>query len=95
MRLLIQIVDFDQSNSSGVVYTAHNGGVVARLQVCNDRRLACRSRGVAAVLNIADLIAGDNSAEYRRLPVIIGSKQCTGPLCSSNLGLANASVIPY
>src|SRR6188768_148134 len=29
-----------------------------------------------AVLNIADLIAGDNPAEYRRLPVIIGSNQC-------------------
>ena len=35
---------------------------------------------MAAVLNIADLIAGDNPAEYRRLPVIIGSNQCSGPV---------------
>ena len=33
---------------------------------------------VTAVLNIADLTAGDNSADYRRLPVIIGSNQCSG-----------------
>src|SRR5260370_1157013 len=35
---------------------------------------------MAAVLNIADLIAGDNPAEYRRLPVIIGSNQRSGPV---------------
>jgi hypothetical protein len=49
---------------------------------------------MAAVLNIADLIAGDNPAEDRRLPVIIASNQCSGPVCNSNLGLAKASVIP-
>src|SRR6266567_1569150 len=80
MRLLIQIVYLNQSNSSGVVYTVDNRGVVARLQISNNRRLACRSRSAAAVLNIADLIAGDNPAEYRRLPVIIGSNQCSGPV---------------
>src|SRR5512133_3007085 len=80
MRLLIQIVHFDQSNSSGVVYTAQDRGVVARLQISNDRRLACHSRGAAAVLNIADLIAGDNSADYRGLPVIVGSDQRSGPV---------------
>ena len=52
MRLLIQIVHFDQSNSNGVVYTAHDRGVVARLQVRNNRLLACRSRSMAAVWNI-------------------------------------------
>src|SRR5882724_2849018 len=80
MRLLIQIVYLNQTNSSGVVYTVDNRGVVARLQICNNRRLACRSRSVAAVLNIADLIAGDNPPEYRCLPVIIGSNQCSGPV---------------
>src|SRR5437763_72927 len=35
---------------------------------------------MAAVLNIADLIAGDNAAEYRRLPVIVGSNQCSAPI---------------
>ena len=80
MRLLIQIVHFDQGNSSGVAYTAQDGGVVARLQICYDRRLACRSRSVTAVLNIANLTASDDSADYRRLPIIIGSNQCSGPV---------------
>src|SRR6266550_9397828 len=78
MRLLIQIVYLNQSNSSGVVYTVDNRGVVARLQISNDRRLACRSRDMAAVLNVADLIAGDNPADDRGLPVIICSNQCSG-----------------
>ena len=37
VTLLIQIVYFHQSDSGSVVYAADNGGVVARLQVCNDR----------------------------------------------------------
>src|SRR5437763_598972 len=68
-----KIVHFYQCNSGGVAYTADDRCVVARLQVRNNRRLACFSRSVATVLNTADLIAGDNPAEYRRLPVIIGS----------------------
>src|SRR5438477_10570893 len=32
---------------------------------------------MTAVLNIADLIAGDNAAEYRRLPIIVGSNRCS------------------
>ena len=75
MRLLIQIVDFDQGNSCGIACAAHDCGVVPRLQVCNDRRFRWRCRSVAAVLNIADLIVGDDPAEYRGLPVIIGSNQ--------------------
>src|SRR6266478_2162488 len=67
MRLLIQIVYLNQSNSSGVVYTVDDGGVVARLQISNDRRLACRSRDMAAVLNVADLIAGDKTANHHVL----------------------------
>src|SRR5207237_10249200 len=85
---LTQIVHFDQGNSSRVVYTAYDGGVVARLQICNDRRLACRSRSAAAVLNIADLIAGDNPTEYRRLPVIIGSNQSSRPIVEFQSGIS-------
>jgi hypothetical protein len=44
---------------------------------------------MAAVLNVANLMLGDNSADYRGLPVIIGSNKCSVPLCSSNIGLAN------
>src|SRR6266496_5204554 len=78
--ILIQIVHFHESNASGVAYAAHNRGVVARCQVCDNRRLACLSRSVATVLNVADLISGDDPAEYRRLPVIIGSNQCSAPV---------------
>ena len=42
-----QIVHLDQSNSSGAVYATQDRGVVARLQVCNDRRFARLSRSVA------------------------------------------------
>ena len=35
---------------------------------------------MAAVLNLADLTAGDNPTEYRGLPVIIGADQCSGPV---------------
>src|SRR4029077_6565056 len=47
---------------------------------CYDRRLAGRSGNVAAVLDGADLAAGDDAAEYRRLPVIVGSNQRSGPI---------------
>ena len=43
---------------------------------------------MAAVLNIADLIAGDNPAEYRRLPVIIGSNQCSAPVVQFQSGIS-------
>src|SRR5947208_1988213 len=69
--LLIQIVHFDEGDSSGVAYPADDGGVIARWQVCNNRGFVCRSGSVAAVLDVADLIGGDDSADYRRLPIII------------------------
>src|SRR5436305_8951882 len=72
-----KIVHFYQGNSGGVAYTADDGCVVARWQVRNNCRLACHSRSVATGLNIADLIAGDNPAEYRCLPVIICCNQCS------------------
>src|SRR5205823_787408 len=75
--LLIQIVHLNQSNSSGVNYATDNRCIVSRLQICYDRRLTCRSRSVATVLNRVNLISGDNPAEYRRLPVIIASNQCS------------------
>ena len=76
----MQIVHLNQGNSSGVAYTAQDRGVVPRLQSCNDRRFACHSRSVPAVLNIAHLTAGDDSTYYRRLPIIIGSNQCSAPI---------------
>src|SRR6266480_4648950 len=32
---------------------------------------------MAAVLNLVNLVSGDNPAEYCRLPVIIGANQCS------------------
>src|SRR5258708_23840951 len=43
---------------------------------------------MAAVLNIADLIAGDNPADYRRLPVIIASNQCSAPVVQFQCGIS-------
>src|SRR6476646_11271942 len=70
---LLQIVHFYETYSGRVVYTAHNGGVIARWQLRNDRRLGWIGRSVAAVLNIAYLILCDNTADDRMLPVIIGA----------------------
>src|SRR3989442_1389590 len=74
----MQIVHFHQSNSGGAVYPTHDRGVVARWQVRNDRRFARVSGSVAAVLNLLNLIVGDNSAKDRSLPVIIGANQGSG-----------------
>src|SRR3954451_19548117 len=43
---------------------------------------------MATVLNIADLIAGDNSADYRCLPVIIGSNQCSAAIMQFQSGIS-------
>jgi hypothetical protein len=37
--LLIQIINLDKTNSCCVVYAAHDSGVVARWQLCDDCRL--------------------------------------------------------
>src|SRR4051794_32320881 len=74
-RLLIQIVHFHESNSRGVIQTAHDRGVVTWLQLCNDCRFAGIARSVAAVRDGLDLTCGDNPADYCVLPVIIGGYQ--------------------
>src|ERR1044071_7036588 len=76
----MQVVHLHESNSVDVVYTADNGSVVDRWQVCNDRRFALRSWRVTAVLNVIDLINSDNPANYRRLPIVIGTDYCSTPI---------------
>src|SRR5881394_3977953 len=71
----MQIVHFHESNSGSVAYPAHNRGVITGWQVSNHRRFARVARSVAAVLNILDLILGDDPADDGRLPVIIGGNQ--------------------
>src|SRR6266496_554282 len=68
---LIQVVHFHERNSSGVVYPTQDGGVVTRWQVCDDRRFTRVPRSVAAVLNVLHLVAGDDPADDRGLPVVI------------------------
>ena len=54
----MQVVHFYERNSGGVVYPAHDGGVVTRWKVGDDRRFARVRWSVAAVLNVLHLIAG-------------------------------------
>src|SRR5262249_35205901 len=72
------VVHLHQSNSSGIIYATHDRRVVTGWQVCNDCRLPSVSRSVAAVLNLLNLIVGDNAANDRSLPVIIGANQSSG-----------------
>src|SRR6266403_848015 len=67
----MQIVNFHESNSNGIVYAAHDRSVIACWQICNDRRLPWVTRCVAAVLDFLHLVVGDNPADDRRLPVIV------------------------
>src|SRR5207302_3644903 len=71
----MQIVHFHESNSRGAVYTAHDSRVVARWQICNNRRFPSVSRCVTAILDFLNLVMGDNPADDRSLPIIIAANQ--------------------
>src|SRR6266550_66421 len=71
----MQIVYLHEANSSHVVYTAHDRGVVTRWQICDDRRFSSVTGRVAPSLNLADLIAGDNPTDDGRCPVVIRGNQ--------------------
>src|SRR5882724_9867128 len=71
----MQIVYLHEANSSHVVYTAHNRGVVTRWQVCDDRRFPSVTGCVPAVHDVAHLVTGDNSTDYRAHPVVIKGNQ--------------------
>src|SRR5439155_26051039 len=72
----------------GVIYPAHNRGVVTRRQVRNDRRFAWVPRSMAADLNIADLVIGDNPADDGSLPVIIGGNQSSIAIVQFQCGIS-------
>src|SRR5436309_2399139 len=74
---LIQIVYFRESNTGGVVYAAHDRGVVAYWQICNDRRLVWISRSQAAIHDILDLVLSDDPADNRVLPVVVRCNRST------------------
>src|SRR6476659_2932940 len=71
----MQVVHFHEPNSSRVIYPTHNGGVVTRWKVSDDRRLVRLCRSMAAVLNVLNLIVRDDSADDRMLPVIVRGNQ--------------------
>src|SRR5262245_15275430 len=71
----MQFVHFHEGNSGSVVYPAHDSGVVTRWKIGDDRRFARVRRSVAAVLNILDLVPGDDAADDRMLPVVVRGKQ--------------------
>src|SRR5260370_1269072 len=71
----MQVVHFHERNSDGVIYPAHDGGVVTRWKVRDDRRFVRVRRSMAAVLNVLDLVLGDDAADYRLLPVVIRGNQ--------------------
>src|SRR5947207_2538269 len=73
--LPVQVVYFHESNASGVVHTTYNRGLVARLQLRNDRRLGWVSWSMPARLNSGDLAGCDDATDYRMLPVIVRGNQ--------------------
>ncbi len=77
-HLSTQIVHFDQANSGGIVYTAHDRGVVTWWQLRDDRRLIWVAGCMAASLDVADLVRGDNPADDRvdQLSLEAISSQC-------------------
>src|SRR4029077_20036480 len=70
-----QIVHFDECNSGGIVHTTYYRSVATRWQIRDDCGLPWVARSVAAGLNLADLITGDNPADCRMLPIIVGGNQ--------------------
>src|SRR6266446_597812 len=84
---LMQIVYFHQGNSGGGIYTAHDGGVVTRWQVPNDRRFPRIPRSPTAIDDILHLVLSDNPADDRSLPVIIRSNQISGAIVQFQCGI--------
>src|SRR5438105_12680252 len=72
---LLQIVHFHQSNARGAVHPAHDGGVIACWQICNNCRFSSVTRCVTAVLDFLHLVMGDDPADDRSLPIIIAANQ--------------------
>src|SRR6266550_7797475 len=88
--LPVQVVYFHESNPGRVVYTPHNRGVVARLQVRNYRRLRWVSWSMPARLNSGDLAGCDDAAYYRSLPVIVRGNQSSCAIVQFQGGISQS-----
>src|SRR6266436_9906847 len=90
----MQVVHFHEPNSGGVVYPTHDGGVVTRRKVCDDRRFPRVRRSEATVLNVLDLVLSDDAADYRLLPVVVRGNQRPASIvqfqCGISQGIRNA-----
>src|SRR5204863_9253795 len=75
IALWAQVVYLSESNAHRVVYATYNRRVIACRQICYDRRFPCVGRSMAAIPDIAYLVAGDNPADYRMQPAIIRGDQ--------------------
>src|SRR5881394_1543640 len=84
----MQIVHFHESNSGSVAYPAHNRGVITGWQVSNHRRFARVARSVTAILNILDLVLGDDPADDGSLPVIIRGNQSSIAIVQFQCGIS-------
>src|SRR5258708_2536065 len=78
--MLMQIVHFHESNSSGAVYPTHDRRVVARRKLCDNRRFPSVTRCVTAVLDFLHLRVGDDPADDGTLPVIIRGNQSSSAI---------------
>ena len=87
----MQVVHFHERNSGGVVYPAHDGGVVTRWKVCDDRRFARVRRSVAAVLNVLHLLLVMMPPMIVCCQLSLEAIKAPLPLCSSNVGSARDS----
>ena len=86
IRGSVQVVHFHERNSSGVIYPTHDGGVVTRWKVCDDRRFVRIRWSVAAVLNVADLVLSDDAADDRGLPIIVAGDQSAAAIVQFLVG---------
>src|SRR5262249_209498 len=64
-----------ESNAGGIVYTAYYRRITARWQGSVNHGLVSISRSESTVKNAADLVAGNNPADRRMLPVLIRGNQ--------------------
>ena len=70
-----EIIHLHKSDSRRATYPTHNRGVTTGWQVCDNRRFPPVPGSMAAVLNILDLIAGDDPADDCLLPVVVRGNQ--------------------
>ena len=93
-HLLMQIVHFHESNSGGIVYTAHDRGVVTWLAASAMIADSLRRLERSPVPDILHLIAGDNPADDCIQPVVIGGNQSSSAIvqlqCRINQCIGNS-----